>query len=414
MVYVAILGHGVVGSGVAEVLRKNADSIAHKAGEPIEIRRILDLREFPDLPYADKFTKEFDDILHDPDIRIVVETMGGLHPAYDFVKSCLLAGKNVVTSNKELVAAKGDELLEIAKNNNLNFLFEASVGGGIPILRPIDQCLAANEVYEIAGILNGTTNFILTKMFREGVTFDSALALAQKLGYAERNPADDVEGKDACRKICILASLAFGSHVYPRDVYAEGITRITQEDVAYAAGCGSVIKLIGRAKRGVNGAPITAMVTPAFVSHDSQLGNVDDVFNGILVRGDATGDVVFYGKGAGKYPTASAVVGDVIECAKATDTSPSLRWEKSNGGNVAPREDNVTAMYLRCRSFESNSLEDAVELFGKVKALSRDGRPSNEAAFITPAATEREIDAACKKLEEKGVTILSKIRVLDY
>ena len=184
--------------------------------------------------------------------------------------------------------------------------------------------------------------------------------------------------------------------------------------MAYAAGCGSVIKLIGRAKRGVNGAPITAMVTPAFVSHDSQLGNVDDVFNGILVRGDATGDVVFYGKGAGKYPTASAVVGDVIECAKATDTSPSLRWEKSNGGNVAPREDNVTAMYLRCRSFESNSLEDAVELFGKVKALSRDGKPSNEAAFITPAATEREIDAACKKLEEKGVSILSKIRVLDY
>ena len=414
MINIAVLGCGTVGSGVVDVFFKNKESLERKAGQELDLKYILDVRDFPDSLYADRFVKDFNVILNDDSISIVVEVIGGLEPAHEYTRACLERGKSVVTSNKELVAQYGAELLDIAHSRHVNYLFEASVGGGIPIIRPLHMCLAANRIEEIAGILNGTTNFILTKMFREGVTFDSALALAQKLGYAERNPADDVEGKDACRKICILASLAFGSHVYPRDVYAEGITRITQEDVAYAAGCGSVIKLIGRAKRGVNGAPITAMVTPAFVSHDSQLGNVDDVFNGILVRGDATGDVVFYGKGAGKYPTASAVVGDVIECAKATDTSPSLRWEKSNGGNVAPREDNVTAMYLRCRSFESNSLEDAVELFGKVKALSRDGKPSNEAAFIPPAATEREIDAACKKLEEKGVTILSKIRVLDY
>ena len=326
MVYVAILGHGVVGSGVAEVLRKNADSIAHKAGEPIEIRRILDLREFPDLPYADKFTKEFDDILHDPDIRIVVETMGGLHPAYDFVKSCLLAGKNVVTSNKELVAAKGDELLEIAKNNNLNFLFESSVGGGIPILRPIDQCLAANEVYEIAGILNGTTNFMLTRMIEDHMSFEDALALAQKLGYAERNPSADVDGHDACRKICILASLAFGKHVYPEQIHTEGIGNITLDDVKFAEAYGGVIKLIGRVSRLQDGR-VSGLVAPMILPAASLLADVNDVFNGIMVRGDAIGDVVFYGRGAGKLPTASAVVADVIDEVKHLGARKYLFWE---------------------------------------------------------------------------------------
>ena len=252
MIYTAILGHGVVGSGVAELLRKNAQSIERKAGQPIEVRRILDLREFPELPYAHLFTKNVADIVGDPEIRIVVETMGGLHPAYEFVRDCLLAGKSVVTSNKELVAAKGDELLELARERNLNFLFEASVGGGIPILRPLDQCLAANEVYEIAGILNGTTNFMLTRMIEQGLSFDEALALAQQLGYAERDPAADVGGHDACRKICILASLAFGRHVYPEQIYTEGITAIALEDVAYAQAAGYVIKLIGRLKTPVN------------------------------------------------------------------------------------------------------------------------------------------------------------------
>ena len=265
MIYVAVMGHGVVGSGVVEVLCKNAASIAHKAGDSIEIRRILDLRDFPDSPLAGRFTKNFQDILNDPEICIVVETMGGLHPAYEFVKSCLEAGKSVVTSNKELVAAKGDELLEIARENNLNFLFEASVGGGIPILRPLDQCLAANEVYEIAGILNGTTNFMLTQMVENDMSFDDALALAQRLGYAERNPSADIDGDDACRKICILASLAFGRHVYPAQVHTEGIRSITLEDVNYAAALDGVIKLIGRAQKQADGrlyAVVAPMILP--------------------------------------------------------------------------------------------------------------------------------------------------------
>ena len=311
MVYVAILGHGVVGSGVAEVLRKNADSIAHKAGEPIEIRRILDLREFPDLPYADKFTKEFDDILHDPDIRIVVETMGGLHPAYDFVKSCLLAGKNVVTSNKELVAAKGDELLEIAKNNNLNFLFEASVGGGIPIIRPLKQCLAANDISEIVGIVNGTTNYILTKMTEEGMDFADALKKAQELGFAEADPTADVEGLDAGRKVAIMASIAFHSRVVFFNVHTEGITKITARDIAYAKEFDSVIKLLGVAHNTENG--IEVGVYPMMIRKEHPLASVRDSFNAVFVHGDAVDDAMFYGRGAGEFPTASAVMGDVID-----------------------------------------------------------------------------------------------------
>ena len=249
MVKIAVMGHGVVGSGVAELLRKNAAHIAAKAGEEIVLGRVLDLREFPDLPYADKFTKHFSDILNDPAIQIVVETMGGLTPAYDYVKACLLAGKSVVTSNKELVAQKGDELLAIAREKGLNFLFEASVGGGIPVLRPLDQCLAANEVSEVAGILNGTTNFMLTRMIEDGMQFEEALALAQKRGYAERDPSADIDGLDACRKICILASLAFGKHVYPAQVRTEGIRQVTLTDVRLADALGGVIKLIGKAVR---------------------------------------------------------------------------------------------------------------------------------------------------------------------
>ena len=326
MVKIAIMGYGVVGSGVGEVLRVHVDSIAKRAKEEIRIKYILDLRDFPDSPFADRFVKDFDVILNDPEVQIVVEVMGGLHPAFDYVKACLENGKSVVTSNKELVAAKGAELLAIAQKNNLNFLFEASVGGGIPIIRPISQCLAANDVIGIAGILNGTTNFILTKMIREQMTFDDALALAQKLGYAERNPAADVEGHDACRKICILASLAFGRHVYPEQVHTEGIQNLTLADVDYAESWGGVIKLIGRVKM-LDSGKIQIICCPMFIDRDSQLANVDDVFNGILVRGDATGDVVFYGKGAGKLPTASAVVADVIDCVKHIKARKYLFWE---------------------------------------------------------------------------------------
>lgn len=412
MIQFAVLGYGTVGSGVVEVFFRNRESLEKKAGVPLGLKYILDVREFPDSPYKDLFVKDFDTILNDASVGVVAEVIGGVEPALTFTKACLERGKSVVTSNKELVAQHGAELLAIARANNVNYLFEASVGGGIPIIRPLHSCLAANRIEEVIGILNGTTNFILTKMFREGMSFESALALAQRLGYAERDPAADVEGHDACRKICILASLAFGEHVYPHDVSAEGITKITSEDVAYAASCGCVIKLIGAARRGEGGKRMTAYVAPAFINRETQLGTIDDVFNGILVRGDATGDVVFYGKGAGKLPTASAVVSDMIACAKADGSSASMSWKPSQGGNVAPQGDHVTAMYLRCRAFETNALEEAVKIFGKVKVLSRPDKPTNEAAFITPALTEREIDDVCGKLAAAGVDILGKIRVL--
>ncbi len=388
MINIAILGHGVVGSGVAEILRNNARGVAAKAGESIAVRRILDLRAFPDLPYADLFTTAFDDILKDEEIRIVVETMGGLHPAYDFVKACLLAGKSVVTSNKELVAAKGDELLAIARENNLNFLFEASVGGGIPILRPMDQCLAANEVFEVAGILNGTTNFMLTKMIREKMSFDGALALAQKLGYAERNPAADVEGMDACRKICILASLAFGKHVLPEEVYTEGITAITETDVQYAAACGGVIKLVGRAVRTEDGHTF-CMVAPMILPADNQLANVDDVFNGIMVRGDSVGDVVFIGRGAGKLPTASAVVADIIDEVKHLKARKYLFWGPNEPGHVRDHRLAPATMLLRFACEEdAGALVQIGRTFGDVRMISIPDAPQNEVAFITPCMPE--------------------------
>lgn len=411
---IALLGHGTVGSGVAEVFFKNRASLERKAGQELDLKYILDLRDFPDLPYADRFVKDFNLIANDDSVKVVAEVIGGLEPAYTFTKTCLKHGKSVVTSNKELVAQHGAELLQIARENHVNYFFEASVGGGIPIIRPLHMCLAANRIEEIAGILNGTTNFILTKMIREKMSFEDALALAQKLGYAERNPAADVEGQDACRKICILAALAFGEHVYPKDVPTEGITKVTLEDVAYADDLDCVIKLIGRAKRDENSTKISAMVAPALIHRESQLGTVDDVFNAILVRGDATGDVVFYGKGAGKLPTASAVMGDIIDCAKSSDTSPSLRWKTSNGGNVEEKGKNETAVYLRCQSDMANLPQEAESLFGKLQMLNRDGQPANEFAFITPVLTEQKIDAAVAILKGMGVKFLGKIRVLDY
>ena len=289
MVQVAIMGYGVVGSGVAEILQTHKKSLEKKAQEEIGIKYILDLRDFPGDPLADKFTKDFNDILNDGEVSVVVETMGGLSYAYQYVKSLLEHGKSVVTSNKELVAAKGAELLQIAADKNVNFLFEASVGGGIPIIRPISQCLAANEIDQIAGILNGTTNFILTKMIHEQMGFDEALKLAQQLGYAEKDPTADIEGFDSVRKICILASLTFGKHVYPDNIHTEGITKITPEDVEYAASWGGVIKLIGSVKMLEDGR-IDIFVSPMFIENESQLAGVSDVFNGIMVRGDATGE----------------------------------------------------------------------------------------------------------------------------
>lgn len=414
MVQVAVMGHGVVGSGVVEVLTKHAENIAKRAKEEICVKKILDLREFSDSPYADKFTKSFDEILNDPEIRVVAEVMGGLHPAYEYTKQLLEAGKSVVTSNKELVARKGAELLAIAQKKNVNYLFEASVGGGIPIIRPISQCLAANDVQAIAGILNGTTNFILTKMIREQMTFSDALALAQKLGYAERNPAADIEGQDACRKICILASLAFGRHVYPEQVHTEGITQITLADVDYAESWGGVIKLIGQVKMQENG-KVQMIVCPMFISRDSQLATVDDVFNGIMVRGDATGDVVFYGKGAGKLPTASAVVADIIDCVKHFQARKYLFWEDGDPNYVEDYLDDSVAMYVRAAAGDHPAAEDAVRrVFGKVDWLSRRDAGPEELAFVTLSMPERVINEKLDELKKAGITIAGKIRIGDF
>lgn len=411
MLNLAVLGYGTVGSGVVEVFFKNRESMQKKAGQQLGLKYILDIRDFPDSPWSDLMTKDFTVILEDPTIKVVAEVMGGTEPAYTFTKACLESGKSVVTSNKELVANKGAELLEIAREHHVNYFFEASVGGGIPIIRPLHMCLAANSIQEIAGILNGTTNFILTKMIRENMSFDSALALAQKLGYAERDPAADVLGHDACRKICILASLSFGEQILPADVPTQGITDITLEDVAYAQECGCVIKLIGRAARAGDGR-VCAMVAPALIRHDSQLGTVEDVFNAILVRADATGDVVFYGKGAGKLPTASAVLADVVDCAKASGNNPSLSWKKSSGANVTPRGENITSLYVRCRG--EGALEKAKSCFDDLRVLHRPGQPDGEYAFITPTTTENELDAALDRIARQDVKILQKIRILDY
>lgn len=408
----AVMGHGVVGSGVVEVFQKNHESIVARTGADMELKYVLDIREFPGLSYSDKFTKNFDDILNDPEVTVVAEVMGGLQPAYDYTKRCLLAGKSVVTSNKELVAAKGAELLKIAREQNVNYLFEASVGGGIPIIRPISQCLAANNIDEIIGILNGTTNFIMTKMIKEGMPFDDALGLAQQMGYAERDPSADVDGHDACRKICILASLAFGRHVYPAQVHTEGISKVTLMDVAYAGAYDSVIKLIGRVQMQENG-KLQCLVAPMLVSRDSQLSSVDDVFNAIMVRGNATGDVMFYGKGAGKLPTASAVMADIIDCMKHIKARKYVFWEDGAPDYVEDYLDGTTAVYVRAKAADRNDAEKAIEgVFGKVRYLSCENAPDHDIAFVTGKAVERELREKLKSIS-MHIEPLSVMRICE-
>ncbi len=414
MVQVAVMGYGVVGSGVVEVLTQHVESIAKRTKEEIAIKYILDIRDFPDSPFQDKFTKNFEDILNDDEVKVVAEVMGGVNPAYDFTKRCLEKGKSVVTSNKELVATKGAELLKIAKENNVNYLFEASVGGGIPIIRPLSQCLAANDVIEIAGILNGTTNFILTKMIRENMSFEDALAMAQRLGYAERNPAADIEGHDASRKICILASLAYGRHVYPEYVNTQGITKITLEDVAYASSWGGVIKLIGQVKR-LEDNTLDITVEPMLIEKNSQLANVDDVFNGILVRGDSTGDVVFYGKGAGKLPTASAVVADIMDCVKHLNKRKYLDWADGDGSIVKPYPETKYPVYIRAESdYDKQTVMSKVsDLFTNARAIVRANAEDKEIAFVTDDMTVNSQLEAIEALEKEGIKVLSKIRISD-
>lgn len=392
LLYIAIMGHGVVGSGVAEVISRNNDLIVkHNNLDFLEVKHILDLRDFPELSYSDKFTKNFDDILHDDEVKIVVETMGGLNPAYKFVKACLEKGKSVVTSNKELVAAYGWELLKIAEERNINFLFEASVGGGIPVIRPISRCMAANEITRIAGILNGTTNFILTKMITENMSLEDALKLAQDNGYAEKDPTNDIEGFDACRKICILASLCFGRHVFPDDIPTEGITKISLADVEYAKNYGKVIKLLGTAMRSPDD-KVSAEVSPALIDAAGPLANVNDVFNAVLVDGNAVGEVVFYGKGAGKLPTASAVVADVIDCAVSKGTKIGYTWAEAAENNLVSSSEMLTRLYVRGFASDTEKAKASIkEAFAGAEFITRGNAPENEIAFITPSDIKRKL-----------------------
>ena len=346
MLKVAIMGHGTVGSGVYDVFAQNAAQIAKAVGEEVEVKYVLDLRDFSKLSYADKFVTDFSVIENDPEVCVVAEVMGGVGAAYEFSKRCLKAGKSVCTSNKELVAVHGEELLALAKEHNVNYLFEASVGGGIPLIRPMMQCLAANQIEEICGILNGTTNYILSQMIHNGVAFDDALRQAQKMGYAENDPTADIEGHDACRKICILSDLAFGDKIDPDEVSCQGISGITLDDVAAASELGYVIKLIGRAKRTESG-KIFAFVAPHLVPKTSPLACVEDVFNGILVTGNMVGEVMFYGQGAGKHATASAVVADMMDAIAHREKRRPVEWGDGSQKLLMPIDQLESAWYVR-------------------------------------------------------------------
>jgi homoserine dehydrogenase len=414
MVNVAILGFGVVGSGVAELITKNSENIAQKTDDHVAVKYILDIRDFPESPFGHLIIHDFEQILNDPSVQIVAEVIGGTKPAYEFTKRALLAGKHVVTSNKELVATHGDELLQIARDKNVNYLFEATVGGGIPVIRPLNQCLAANEVRSIIGILNGTTNYILTQMIKEQESFEVALADAQKKGYAEANPAADIEGHDACRKIAILASLAFGTHINPDMIHTEGIVNITSEDVEYAQKDDRVIKLVGRCVKTGEGR-LFLMVSPCLIKKSCPLASIEDVFNGILIEGDAVGEVMFYGRGAGKLPTASAVVADIIDAAKHFHRRRMFYWAKPGENTILDYLDFPTAFYLRVSCNDrSEALRKADSYFGHCHDIILEGR-TDEIAFITEKRAERELLAALSEFEkEPSVSgILSKIRVMD-
>ena len=408
---IAIMGYGVVGSGVAEVIEMNRSKISAKGKQDnIEVKYILDLRSFPDDPFGHLVTNDFNKILNDDSVEIVVECMGGVKPAYEYVLACLKAGKSVATSNKQLVAEKGVELLKAAEEGKCQFMFEAAVAGGIPLLRPINRCLAANEITGFAGILNGTTNFILTMMIKNGMSFDDALALAQKNGYAEADPTADVEGHDACRKVAILCAICFGKHVYPDAIHTEGISGISLADVEYASAYGCVIKLLGRAEKLADGR-INAVVSPAFVKKGSMLAGVDDVFNAVLVRGNAVGDVLFYGRGAGKLPTASAVVSDVIDCA-AKRANPykgnDFSWGPSEDGFVAEYVDTESAFYVRLRNTDKHTVTEGM---GDVEFLERTGAGAGEIAIVVPPCSERNLRA---RLNAGGFKAASIIPVTDY
>ena len=394
---VAVMGYGTIGSGVVEVLEVNKDLITERVGESVEVKYILDLRDFPGDPYEKCIVHDYNVIVNDPEVDIVVEAMGGVEPAYTFVKAMLLAGKEVTTSNKNLVAEKGAELIAIAREKNINFMFGASVGGGIPIIRPLNTCLTADEIEEITGILNGTTNYMLTRMANEGVSFEEVLKEAQAKGYAEADPTADVEGIDPCRKIAILTSLVCHKQVSYEDIYTEGITKITTEDFAYAAKLGRSIKLLASSKH--VGDKYACMVAPFMLSKSHPLCNVNDVFNSVFVHGNVLGDAMFYGSGAGKLPTASAVVADIVDMAKHRNTNVFIDWSQEKMELVDYKE-NVNSFFVR-----STSEKEAIEgVFGSVDYV--EGVVENEIGFVTSAMTEADFAEKVQK-----ISCVSRIRL---
>lgn len=404
MVYAAVLGYGTVGSGVVEVLEKNSARIAEKVGEDIKVKYVLDLRDFPGDPIQDRVVHDFEVILNDPEVKIICETMGGNEPAYTFSKKALLAGKSVCTSNKELVANHGPELLRLARENKCNYMFEASVGGGIPIIRPLNSSLTAEELDTITGILNGTTNYILTRMAREGADFEEVLKEAQAKGYAEKDPTADVEGYDACRKIAILSSLMTGKTVDYREIYTEGISKITAEDFAYAAAMNRSIKLLAMSKVVEDGC--FAMVAPFMIPSENPLYGVNDVFNAVFVHGNMVDNTMYYGRGAGKLPTASAVVSDVIDCARHIGKTVICRWSEEKQPlldiSVTKRR-----FFVRTSAGAENERK-TVEVFGGVSVIEAP-QIKGEFAFVTDEMSEKEFAEKLAKLDG----VITRIRLED-
>lgn len=392
MAKIAVLGYGTVGSGVVEVLETNVASITKKAGEEVEVKYVLDLRDFPGDPIQKKIVHDVDIIINDPEISVVVEVMGGVEPACTFVKKALEAGKSVCTSNKALVAAHGPELLAMAKERDINFMFEASVGGGIPIIRPLNQCLTADEVTQVTGILNGTTNYILTKMSKEGCSYEETLKEAQELGYAERNPEADVEGHDACRKIAILTSLYTGKTVKFEEITTEGITKITTADFKYAEKLGCVVKLLATSRR--DGDKVYAMTAPFMINASHPLYNVNDVINGVYVNGNMVGSLMFIGAGAGKLPTASAVVADIVDAVKHNGTNVRTIWSGEKL-ELAATDDEVRSFFVRVKGTDESAVKAA---FGDVEVVKVEGI-DGEFGFVTAKMSEKAYKEAAAKVD---------------
>jgi homoserine dehydrogenase len=407
MAKIAILGFGTVGSGVLEVLQRNAAGVCRRAGEPVEVKYILVRRDYSNRPDAQLFVQNIDTILDDPEVKVIAECIGGTRFAYPYVRAALESGRSVCTSNKELVATYGAELLALAKEHRCAFLFEASVGGGTPIITPMHQCLAANVINGIEGIVNGTTNFMLTKMAHEGMSFDAALKIAQDLGYAETaDPGDDVDGVDACRKIAILSSLACGHHIYPQNIPTRGIRDIAVEDIHAAEKLNCVIKLIAWMKRGDNGG-LAAGVEPMLVPKDNQLAGVDDVFNAVLMQGDMLGDVVFYGKGAGKLPTASAVVADIIDALKnGVKIHDSLFWKPAAPAEGQLSDAAPAAYYVRTRGIAP---VDLASVYGTGHIVEEG---YDACSYYAESATPAAMAAAERRIQAMGGMVLLVLKKL--